>query len=48
MLKSEVVVNIEDIYYNHDEENVFDKKLLKKDNSNCCYSFLDFFLCCFL
>ena len=46
MLKSEVVVNIEDIYYDHDE--VYRKKLLENNNSKCCYSFLDFFLCCFL
>ena len=48
MLKSEVIVNIEDIYYKQDEDDVFNEKLLKKSNSNCCYSLLDFFLCCFL
>ena len=36
------VINIEDIYYKHDEE---DTKLLHK-NTNCCYKFLECFLCC--
>jgi hypothetical protein len=35
------VINIEDIYYKHDEE---DRKLLG-ENTNCCYRFLERFFC---
>jgi len=45
MNKPEVVINIEDIYYKHDDE--YRKKLLD-DNSNFCYRFFTSLFSCFL
>jgi len=49
MNKSEVVVNIEDIY---DSDKYYINKVLldknKKDKSYCFYNFLERFFCCFL
>lgn len=46
MPNTEAVINIEDVYYDHDE--VYTKNLLENSNSNYCYRFLRCFLCCFL
>ena len=51
MNKPEVVINIEDIYYKHDEENRLGKKLLGNngnDNSYCCYNLFECLFSCFL
>ena len=46
MNNSEVVINIEDIYYKHHDEN--NKNLLGKSKLNRFYNFLERFFCCFL
>jgi hypothetical protein len=51
MNKPEVIINIEDIYYKHDQEDRMGKNLLERNKNNklCCfYSFLERFFCCFL
>ena len=45
MNKQEVVINIEDIYYKHHDE---DRKNLLDNNSNFCYSFFTCLFSCFL
>lgn len=45
MNKPEVVINIEDVYYKHDDEY---RKKLVDNNSYCCYSFFTCLFSCFL
>lgn len=48
MNKPEVIINIEDIYYQDDEDDRLGKKLLGGHNSYCCYNFIECFFSCFL
>ena len=54
MNKQEVSINIEDIYYNPEEEDKLEKNLLynKKyndnNNSNWCYHLFVYFFYCFM
>ena len=47
MNKPEVIINIEDIYYQDDEDDRLGKKLLGNDNSYCCCNFIECFFSCF-
>ena len=50
MNKSEIVINMEDIYYKNHDCNINKKLLDENDNKNsyCFYNFIEHLFCCFL